>query len=148
MSNESPNDLGERSGSYLGGEASTDPVVIATARRIRRVGYVVLVIVTICLVLPLLVGVISGVLNNEAWDAWTGARVDTQSVEGDPGHFNAVSCNGAGVKLIDEIGSVKPTTPAQLKVSVGDKFKAWSGICAAREPNLNRILQQKINALK
>ena len=121
-----------RSGSYLGSNASSDPMVIATARLVRRIGYSSLGLFTVAFVVPLVIGVIFGVVDNKIWDPWTGQVVDQKAAIGDPTHFREVSCYGQGIGLISRLNSSSPPNEADIE--------KWTGVCGEREPKLNRVL--------
>ena len=86
----------ERSGSFVSDDASRDPVVVRTARNVRRVGYTVALIGIIYMVVPVTIGIISGISNNEIIDPYTDRAVADRNL---PRHRS--DCRGWGLDLLE-----------------------------------------------
>ena len=83
---------GSRSGGYLGRPPSSDPLVVRTARLVRRVGFVVLAIVCLWTVIPIFIGVIGGLIDGEVNDPVSQQRVERTA------HVN--DCTAWGLELL------------------------------------------------
>ncbi|MEL6178047.1 MAG: hypothetical protein AAFS10_03795 [Myxococcota bacterium] len=121
----------QRLGVYLDGEPSTNPKVIATARSVRRIGYPILVTLTLLVSVPVIVGVVRGVATNQIWDPHTKIPVD-RSI---PNHYNQVSCRGQGLRLLANMRQ-----PEQRPDDA--TLARWSEQCARFEADIHRTLQE------
>lgn len=103
----------ERSGGYIGKEASSDPVVRATAKLVRRLGFAFLALVLAWTVGPIFVAVIGGLMAGEVRDPVSHRSVDQDTVADD--------CKVWGLDLLAMADS-------------GDEIAQWRANCADAHP--------------
>lgn len=113
----------ERSGVYLGSNPDKDPVVQATARQVRRIGYPILFGFILWLTIPILYGVLNGVRIEQAWDPFSKRPMGVD----DPGH----DCRHWGLDLLSrQLGAEH------------EEVGQWSQVCADYEPELHGLLHK------
>lgn len=71
-----PEEEQERSGGYIGKEASTDPVVRKTAKLVRRVGFTFMALLFVWTIGPIFVAVIGGLMKGTVYDPVSHRLVD------------------------------------------------------------------------
>lgn len=67
---------GERSGSFVSGKVSSDPVVVRTARNVRRVGSAIALVGIAITTIPVTIGVVGSVMRNEVVDPYSGRALE------------------------------------------------------------------------
>lgn len=108
----------ERSGTYMDYEPSTDPLVKETARKVRRVGYIVAVILIIWLNAPIIIGVVSGAIAGEVKDPYSERDIDPKDRESD--------CEKWGFELLQAAPSAERDT----------QRGTWTQRCSAQNPEI------------
>lgn len=114
----------ERSGTYLGREPSSDPLVRSTARTVKRIGYPILCAVILWLTIPILYGVVHGVWVGQVWDPQSKRPISI--------HESREDCHAWGSKLLAEHGT-SAFTP--------EEAQKWSAACGALEPEWRALLE-------
>lgn len=116
----------ERSGSYLGSDpVSTRPLVVKTAKMVRRVGYTVAVLIMVWLSIPIILGAYRGALSGDAHDPYTGRPL----IEGGP----PSDCEGWGAELVGHRNRGR-LEPGELEV--------WREACGSAHPEVDALLSR------
>ncbi len=100
------------------------------ARPIRRAGYLILLGLVLLLVVPMIVGGIQGIRNDQVWDPLTGSSVS--SSEG------AVECQSEAGELIYMAGSASSRDQQRWE----QRYRRWLVRCRQEYPNLLDLLNQ------
>lgn len=109
---------------------------IRAARVKRRTGYAFFGALTAYLTVPLLIGVISGVLSGEIWDPYTGEhRSDQESA--------ARWCFDEASQLMQEAGRLDKHSRTWDQLA-----KQWTAKCRADQPDLHQVLLQTRSELR
>ncbi len=107
----------ERSGGYIGKDASKDPSVRKTAKLIRRVGFALLALLLAWTVGPIFVAVIGGLMKGEVRDPVSHRSVDQDTQSND--------CQVWGLDLL-----------AMKEVAEGDGAEKWREHCGPTNPRI------------
>ncbi len=126
----------ERSGSYLSGDASTDPVVVRTARNVRRVGYIIAVVGILATTVPILIGVFRGVIVQEVRDPYTGRAIPTRDTRRDQ-----TDCAAWGMELVQlKSRAALPAADHQAWYDACGESSLWMPSPERELVNVRRIL--------
>ncbi len=111
-------------------EGNVDPY-----RNKRRIGTLILLLVTAYLVVPMFIGVIQGVRSGEIWDPITGESVQSMR--------DADGCKSEAERLIRATA-----TMTRLESSWEEKHREWTTRCRNDYPGIWDLLNMSRTSLK
>jgi len=85
----------ERSGSFVSGKVSTDPVVVRTARTVRRVGAALAIVGIAITTIPVTIGIVSGIVQQDIHDPYSNRAMTDRNTPRE-----AADCSAWGVELV------------------------------------------------
>lgn len=101
---------------------------IKRARKLRRTGYAIIGIATLYLIIPMLVGAISGAANGHLWDPYTGQHFSEQA-------GGEEVCYVDARRLLQEAGEL-----SKLTRSWDEPVREWQAKCRKNHPDLYQLL--------